>query len=131
MYRIDSLSGLTIEALFLMPVVACWLGWQTVMQPNSLMFGRDLQTTLLLIGSGCLTAVPLVLFAMATARVNLSVVGFIQYINPTMQLSLGVLVLGEQVSPSRLLTIAIVCVALIVFMIGVWQMHRPQPRFMG
>lgn len=52
-------------------------------------------TTLLLVGSGAITAIPLVLFAKAANSIPLSMLGFIQYISPTIALLLGVFAFGE------------------------------------
>ena len=87
-------------------------------------FGLDNQTTLLLICSGFLTALPLVLFAMATRRINLSIVGFIMYINPTIQFLIGVFVLDEHFPEARLVTFILVWLALMLFVSGLWQMQR-------
>lgn len=52
-------------------------------------------TTLLLIGSGAITAIPLVLFAKAANSIPLTMLGFIQYVSPTIALLLGVFAYGE------------------------------------
>ena len=53
------------------------------------------QTRVLLVLTGPITAVPLILFATAANKTPLSLIGFIQYISPTISLLSGVLVLGE------------------------------------
>lgn len=57
--------------------------------------GIDWRTTLLLIGGGAVTAVPLILFAKAANSIPLTLLGFIQYMSPTIALLLGVFVYGE------------------------------------
>lgn len=52
-------------------------------------------TTLLLVGSGAITAIPLVLFAKAANSIPLTMLGFIQYVSPTIALLLGVFAYGE------------------------------------
>lgn len=52
-------------------------------------------TTLLIVGTGAVTAIPLVLFAKAANSIPLSLLGFIQYASPTIALLLGVFVFGE------------------------------------
>jgi chloramphenicol-sensitive protein RarD len=64
------------------------------------------------LGSGIVTAIPLMLFGVAAARVPLTTIGLLQYITPVLQLLCGVLVLGEHVSPARWAGIALVCCAL-------------------
>jgi len=70
---------------------------------------------LLLVSSGVATAVPLLLFAAAARRVPLSTVGLLQYVTPSMQLAIGVVVYDEPMPPARLAGFVIVWVALAVF----------------
>jgi chloramphenicol-sensitive protein RarD len=58
-------------------------------------FGHDLRTSLLLIFAGPLTGLPLVLFSYAARRIPYATVGLIQYLNPTLQFAVAVLVFGE------------------------------------
>ncbi|WP_296592816.1 EamA family transporter RarD [Methylophaga sp.] len=125
-HPVDGVNGLTIETLWLAPVALVWILWQATNVDYNLAFGESSQLTLLLIGSGFLTALPLVLFAMAASRVDLSVVGFIMYINPTIQFVIGVFVLKESYPPERLITFAIIWIALIFFIAGMWKKHRRQ-----
>lgn len=120
-HPIDGLNGLTIETLWLLPLAAGFVGWQTLSQPSDMGFGLDTSTTVLLICSGFLTALPLVLFAMATRRINLSIVGFIMYINPTIQFMIGVYVLDEHFPQERLVTFILVWLALLLFVAGLWR----------
>jgi len=66
---------------------------------------------------------------MATRRINLSIVGFIMYINPTIQFLIGVYVLNEHFPPERLVTFILVWVALLFFVAGMWrQLRRARPQ---
>lgn len=123
-HPIDGLNGLTIETLWLLPFALGFIAWQLFTSDSQMGFGLDNQTTLLLICSGFLTALPLVLFAMATRRINLSIVGFIMYINPTIQFLIGVFVLDEHFPEARLVTFILVWLALMLFVSGLWQMQR-------
>lgn len=123
-HPVDGVNGLTIETLWLAPVALVWILWQANHTDYNLMFGESTRLTLLLIGSGLLTALPLVLFAMAASRVDLSVVGFIMYINPTIQFVIGVFVLKESYPPERLITFTIIWFALILFITGMWKKHH-------
>ncbi|MCI5826072.1 MAG: EamA family transporter RarD [Arcanobacterium sp.] len=69
---------------------------------------------LLLIGSGVMTVIPLVFFAIASQTLPLGVLGLLQYVNPVGQLLIGVYVLGEPMEMERWVATAIVCVALVV-----------------
>jgi chloramphenicol-sensitive protein RarD len=73
--------------------------------------------TLLLIGGGLVTMVPLLAFAAAAVRIPLSMIGLLQYLAPVLQFTFGVLVFHEQMPPERWLGFAIVWLALIVLTI--------------
>lgn len=124
---VDSLQGLNIEALVLLPVALVWWLWQ-VDVGGVILFGGDLRTSLLLAASGVVTAVPLLLFAAAARRLDLTVVGFIMYINPTMQFLTAVFILNEEYPPQRLITFAIIWVAMVIFMLGLWRSARQKRR---
>jgi chloramphenicol-sensitive protein RarD len=123
-HPIDGLNGLTIEALWLMPFAIGYVVWQWWTQDPAMGFGSNTETTSLLILCGFITALPLVLFAMATRRINLSVVGFIMYINPSIQFLLGVFVLDEHFPAERLTTFVLVWLAMVLFVIGLWRQQR-------
>lgn len=83
--------------------------------------------TLLAIGSGVVTAVPLLLFAGATNRIPLSSIGLLQYLAPILQLGTGVILFHEPMPPVRLAGFALVWLALAVFAVdGIRQVraHR-------
>lgn len=121
---IDGISGITIETMWLLPFAMIWISWQTLQPSTLLSFGSDQATTLLLIGVGFLSAFPLVLFAMSTRRIDLSVVGFIMYINPSMQFLIGVFILKESYPPERLITFALIWFALLLFTIGLFKLRK-------
>jgi chloramphenicol-sensitive protein RarD len=71
-------------------------------------------TTVLAVLVGVVTAIPLVLFGVAAARIPLASLGLLQYLTPVMQLLCGVVVLGEHVTPARWVGIGLVCGALAI-----------------
>ncbi|MGJ7442648.1 EamA family transporter RarD [Aquipuribacter sp. MA13-6] len=111
---VGALPGLSVETAVLAPAALAGLVWlQVDGQSHFVSEGPGLLW--LLIGSGFLTALPLLLFAGAARRVPLSTVGLLQYITPVMQLGIGVLVFDEPMPPLRLAGFALVWVALVVF----------------
>lgn len=68
--------------------------------------------TALLLSLGVITAVPLLLFTMAARRIPLSLLGLLQYLTPTLQLLVAVLILGEAFPPERFVGFALVWLAL-------------------
>jgi len=77
---------------------------------------------LLLVGSGIVTAIPLILFAAAARREPLSTLGLLQYIAPTLQFLIGIFILKEPFSGSTLIGYVIIWFALILYSLeGIWQ----------
>src|SRR5690606_36095396 len=75
----------------------------------------DATTDLLLVGTGLVTIVPLLLFASAAQRVSLTELGMMQYISPTLQFLLGILVYDEPFTLHRLIGFGFVWIALAIF----------------
>lgn len=110
----DALTGLTVETLILLPIATLWL-WH-LHQGQEMAFARvDIQTDLLLIAGGVVTALPLLWFANAARRLPYSTVGFLQYMAPSIQLLLAVLLFGEVLGWNRLLAFGLIWCALAVF----------------
>ena len=84
---------------------------------------------LLLMASGPVTAVPLLLFTGAVTRVRLSIVGLLQYITPTLQFLVGLLVSHEAMPPGRWAGFALVWAALVVLSVdGLQTAQRSRSR---
>jgi chloramphenicol-sensitive protein RarD len=112
--RMPALESLSVETVLLAVPALVVLG---VLQAHgNATFGHtSVHRDLLLMSLGVVTAVPLLLFAAAAARIPLTTMGLLQYITPTTQLVLGVAVLDEPMSTGRWLGFAIVWLALAVF----------------
>jgi chloramphenicol-sensitive protein RarD len=79
-------------------------------------------TRWLLAAAGPITAIPLLLFAAGARRIPLSVLGILQYLAPTLQLRLGVLLYNEPFGGDRLIGFAAIWAALIVYSVeGLWR----------
>ena len=115
---LDGLSGLFVETLLLLPVgmlVLAALSYAGVSH-----FFETTATALLLLSSGIVTAVPLLLFAGAARRLRLSTVGFLMYINPTIQFLIALLVFNESLSPEKLMSFVMIWVALGLYSWSAW-----------
>ena len=77
-------------------------------------FGSGIGLTLLLIGSGVVTAIPLLLFNGAGNRLPYTVIGLLQFITPTLQFSIGVWVRHEDMPTARWAGFLIIWLALVV-----------------
>jgi len=90
---LTALESLASETLLLFPLAFGFL-FLRQMQGTATFTASALQTVLL-VSSGIITALPLLWFARAAQLLPLSTLGFIQFLSPTIQLALGVLVFGE------------------------------------
>jgi chloramphenicol-sensitive protein RarD len=119
---VDALVGSTIETVLLAPVAAVYLA----LLGGGAMRTADAGTFGLLVGTGFVTAVPLVLFTSAARRLPLSTVGFLQYLAPTGQFLLAVLAYGEPLARDKLLAFGWIWLGLVLFSIDlVRQTRRP------
>ncbi len=114
--RLDSLQGLTLETMVLLLPSLGYLGYLET-QGLGKWGHTDLATTLLLIGAGAITAVPLLLFAAGARRIPLSTLGLLQYISPTIQLLIAIYLFGEPLTPVRLVSFCLIWLALAVYSI--------------
>jgi chloramphenicol-sensitive protein RarD len=111
---LGALYGLSLETgLLFLPAVG-WLLFSEFSGQGAFLH-TSLTVDLLLIGAGVVTTVPLLLFASAAQRIPLSMIGVLQYIAPTMQFLLGLLVYKEPFDQARLIGFGIVWVALLIF----------------
>ncbi|BDZ49126.1 protein RarD [Frondihabitans sucicola] len=111
--RVDAIGGLTLETLALSPAAAIAL--IVVGVNGGLAFGTSgVPQAVAVVGTGAITAVPLLFFAAAASRLPLSTLGLTQYIAPILQLVVGVAFLHEPMSASRWFGFALIWVALAV-----------------
>lgn len=111
---LSSIHGVTLEtALMLVPALA-YLLYAEASHQGAFLHSNP-TTTLLLVGAGLVTTVPLLFFGSAAQRIPLGLLGVLQYINPTLQFLLGTVVYHEPFSASRLIGFSIVWAALILY----------------
>lgn len=120
---VDAISGLWLETLTMLPLIGLYALWQQS-QGHSVFTGFDGLTQGLLAASGVLTALPLMLFAAATQRLNLATVGMLMYINPTLQFLTAILIFDEPLQPARLLTFGLIWAGLILYSWSGWEKYR-------
>jgi chloramphenicol-sensitive protein RarD len=120
---LGSLYGLTLETGILFVPALIFLTYSDVTGSGAFLH-TGAGTDLLLIGAGVVTTIPLLLFASAAQRIPLSTVGILQYIAPTLQFLLGVLVYKEPFDHSQLIGFGAVWLALIIFWAESYLSHR-------
>lgn len=115
--QLDALRGLTIETFFITPIALGFYIWLFA-KGEAAFLHIDLKTDVLLILTGVATAIPLILFAKGAQRMPLYMVGFLQYIAPTMMLFLGVVIYNESFGRIEFIAFTFIWVALILFTVS-------------
>ena len=120
---VDSLSGLWLETLAMLPVCGIYALWMA-QDGHAVFVLNELSTAALLVGAGIITALPLMAFAAATQRLDLATVGMLMYINPTMQFATAIWIFGEPLQMARLFSFALIWSGLFVFSWSMWGKYQ-------
>lgn len=120
---VGSLPGLTIESIILIPAAIGIVLWYAASDLGSA-FGGELKISLLMVFSGVITAIPLLLFAIAARRMPYSTLGFIQYLAPTIVFLLGLFVFGQQLRTVQLASFLLIWTAIVIFVADLWWRNR-------
>ncbi|HYE82952.1 MAG TPA: EamA family transporter RarD [Clostridia bacterium] len=112
--KAESLVGLALETTVLVPLAFGYILYKLI-SGQSALYSVSLSTLILLTFSGIATATPLLWYAMGSARVKLSTIGFLQYISPTISLFLGIFVYGEKFTRTHLLSFSFIWIALVIY----------------
>jgi chloramphenicol-sensitive protein RarD len=111
---VGPLAGLTIETALLVPLTGGYLVWAIASRHSAFLAGDGTLDLCLLLG-GPVTAVPLLFFAAAARRLPLSTMGFLQYLSPTLQFLLAVLVYREAFDRAHAVAFALIWTAVALF----------------
>lgn len=112
--HLSSTFSLAIETLIVTPVALIYL--LSMYGVNLGFVNGSAGTNGLLMISGIATAVPLLLFGSSVQFIPLSMVGFLQYIAPTIMLFIGVFLFGEEFTSAHLFTFSLIWISLILYM---------------
>jgi len=115
--KVDPFMSLFLETTLMLPFASFFFGRLIVGGESTFLIG-DGMSILLLIGAGIITVSPLFFFGKATQLAPLKLVGFMQYIGPTIGLFIAIFIFREPFSTTRLITFAIIWLACIVFTIS-------------
>jgi len=119
----NALVGSTIETAIMAPVAIIYLCVIAERSGGAITHGGP-STIVLLVGTGIVTAVPLLLFTKAARSLPLSTVGFLQFLAPTCQFLLAVIVYNEPIDRLRFASFAPIWMGLILFSIDLWLAAR-------
>lgn len=120
---VSPLLGIFMETLLLSPLAIVWLGHAANPNLGQGEPGQPWSLTLLLLGSGVVTSIPLLCFNKAAKLLPLSNLGFLQYIAPCLQLMLGVFLYGEPFTQAHLVSFGWIWLALGVYSLYLWRLH--------
>jgi chloramphenicol-sensitive protein RarD len=123
---VSALTGLTVESLILTLPALVYLAHLSRSGKGA--FGQQgITTDLLLVGACLVTALPLLLFTMAARRLNLSTMGFLQYIAPTCMFFLGVFLYHEPFTLQHAVTFLLIWTALAIYSADSLAAYRRSP----
>ena len=120
---LSSLQGLTLETVILLIPALVYLIYSENTGEGAFLH-QGLLTDFLIVLAGIITTIPLLLFASAAKRIPLSYIGVLQYIAPTIQFLLGVLVFKESFSVNQFFGYSAVWIALIIFGLNSFASYR-------
>lgn len=116
---IPAMYGLTIETMIVTPIALIYL---LFLPENVFSFSEGFsRENLFLMGAGIATAVPLLLFASGAKRIPLAMVGFLQYIAPTLMLIIGVFIYHENFSTEHLVSFGLIWIALLIYLGSIYR----------
>jgi chloramphenicol-sensitive protein RarD len=119
--RADAQTGLFIECLVIGVPAFLYIVW--LERSGGGQFLANPGTAAMLAFTGLSTATPLVLFAWAARRISFSLLGFLQFVGPTIQFAVGYLE-GESFTPLRALSFAFIWAGVACFIWGAWKTRR-------
>ena len=114
---VSALTSIMLETLLITPLALVYEYslWQ---QGVSFYASGNLQVIMMLTGAGVVTAIPLLLFTAGARLLPLKIIGFLQYISPTLTLLIGVFVYNEVFTASHLLAFGWIWAALLLFIVS-------------
>ncbi|MBP5190452.1 MAG: EamA family transporter RarD [Bacteroidales bacterium] len=122
---LNATPALTVETIWMMPVAIVYI---TFLYANgqSAMNSFEPMTWLLLLLAGAVTAIPLLLYGKAAERITLTTLGFLQYVSPTGQFLIGILIYKETFTTAHIVCFSSIWLGLIIFTFD--MLKRMQPK---
>ena len=112
--KTTSIVGLTLETAIITPIAIIYIISKCI-NGVSAFETENILVIFLLIGGGVVTAIPLLLFSSATKRISLSLIGFIQYISPTISLIIGIFMYHEAFTVTDMIAFCFIWGALAIY----------------
>ena len=118
----DAVSGLAIETALLFPLALLWLGWRTAAGAPT--FGSSATTGGLLLLAGIVSTTPLLLFTAAARKLAYSTLGMLQFLAPTLQFLIAVMLYGEPFTRAHAVAFAAIWTALALYVTALIRAPR-------
>ncbi len=120
---VEAATGLLVESALLTPLALIYLAyWQGSGEMAFINGGTG--TTLLLLLAGPVTTIPLLFFTASTRRIRLAVLGFLQYLTPSLSFLLATLLFREPFTTERLAVFLVIWSALVIFSVDAYRADR-------
>ena len=127
---VEAVESITLETIVMAPLALAYVAWLASTGQSN--FGtHGTSHALVFTTTGIITAIPLMLFGAAAIRVSMVSLGLLQYLAPTIQFALGLLVFHEEMPPSRWIGFGLVWVALAMFTVEALNHRRRQLRLVA
>ena len=124
--KADAITGLAIETALLFPFAIGWLGWRAA--SGAAVMGPSGKDALLLLLAGLVSTTPLMLFTAAARKLAYSTLGMLQFLAPTLQFLIAVLIYGEPFTIAHAIAFPAIWLALILYVTALLRAPRlPQP----
>ncbi len=111
---VESVPGLTVETIIWLIPATCVVAWYAA-SPQGMSLGVSGMTDIAIVLAGVVTATPLLLFATAARRMDYSLLGFVQFLAPTLNFIFGLAVFDEQLKPAQLACFLFIWAAIALF----------------
>lgn len=118
-------QGFLLEVLILSPIALGYLIYLSLIGKNHF-FAFDWTSTVLLVGLGAVTAIPLIVYANGAKLLKLSTIAMLQYIAPTLIFLVAVFLFGEEFGWAKRVAFPMIWVALLIFTSSSGKMHEPR-----
>ncbi len=122
--NIDATYALAVETAVLAPVALLYILYLNAAGVNTLDFGLNRDTAFTM-GTGVVTAIPLLLFALGAVRIPLSLTGLLQYIGPTLMLVIGIFLYDEAFTTTHKIAYGLIWTGLIFYTLLRFKASRP------
>lgn len=120
---VDPVLSMIYETMFLAPIALAVILYQEISGNGAVATGAPYQVGLLLLCGFC-TAVPMMLFSAGAQKTSMFTLGLVEYISPTMQMILGILLYHEHVDSVQFMAFGIIWVGLVFFTVGEFKNTR-------